>query len=324
VANTSSRTLQLLSLLQTHRFWPGTDLADRLGVSLRTLRRDVERLRELGYPVDAQRGVEGGYQLAPGASLPPLVLDDEEAVALAVGLLAAAQSPIAGTAEASVRALSKVIQVMPKRLRRRIDALGAMTEPAGWGPPVAGFDSDTLTTIAQSCRDSEHIDFGYVSADEVVSQRHVQPHRLVSLGRRWYLVAYDLERSDWRTFRLDRLSAPHPTGSRFAPRQLPADDAATFVRAGISQAPGSVTVAAVVMAPAAAVRSRTGRWATVEEETDASCTVRISTDSLDWAAFGLVSIGADFRVEEPPELVEHLRVWAEHLTRAAGRRAARP
>jgi predicted DNA-binding transcriptional regulator YafY len=318
MANTSSRTLQLLSLLQTHRYWPGEELADRLDVSLRTLRRDVERLRELGYPVDAQRGVDGGYQLAPGASLPPLVLDDEEAVALAVGLLAAAQSPVAGIAESSVRALSKVIQVMPKRLRRRIDALGAMTEQAGWGPLVAAFDSETLTTIAQSCRDGEHIDFGYLRADEVASQRHVEPHRLVSLGRRWYLVAYDLERADWRTFRLDRLSDPHPTGTRFAPRRLPADDAAAFVRAGISQAPRSITASALVLAPAATVRTVIGRWADVEEETDASCRVRIRADSLDWVAFALLATETEFRVEGPPELVDHLRVWAAHLTRATG------
>lgn len=308
----------MLSLLQTHRYWPGAELADRLGVSLRTLRRDVDRLRELGYPVDAQRGVDGGYQLAPGAALPPLVLDDEEAVAIAVGLLAAAQSPVGGIAEASIRALSKVIQVMPKRLRRRIDALGAMTEPAGWGPPGASLQPETLTTVAQACRDEERIEFDYTSADQVASQRRVEPHRLVSLGRNWYLVAYDMERSDWRTFRLDRLSAPRPTGARFDPRQLPTDDAAEFVRAGISGAPRSFTVHAVVAAPAATVRARIGRWATVEEDTDTSCSVRINTDSLDWAALALATTEADFRVQGPPELVEHLQGWAERFARATG------
>jgi predicted DNA-binding transcriptional regulator YafY len=308
----------MLSLLQTHRYWPGAELADRLGVSLRTLRRDVDRLRELGYPVDAQRGIDGGYQLAPGAALPPLVLDDEEAVAIAVGLLAAAQSPVGGTAEASVRALSKVIQVMPKRLRRRIDALGAMTEPAGWGPPGASIHPDTLTTIAQACRDDQRIEFDYSSADHVASQRLVEPHRLVSLGRNWYLVAYDLDRSDWRTFRLDRLTTPRPTGARFAPRPLPTDDAAAFVRAGISAAPRSFTVDAVVAAPAAAVRARIGRWGTIEEDTDTSCRVQINADSLDWAALALAMTETDFRVEGPPEFVEHLRGWAQRFARATG------
>jgi predicted DNA-binding transcriptional regulator YafY len=318
VANTSSRTLRLLSLLQTHRYWPGEELADRLEVSLRTLRRDVERLRELGYPVDAQRGIDGGYQLAPGASLPPLVLDDEEAVALAVGLLAAVQSPVAGTAEASVRALSKVIQVMPKRLRRRIDALGAMTEPAGWAPSDVSIDPDTLTAVAQACRDGERIDFDYTAADQTYSQRRVDPHRLVSLGRHWYLVAYDLARHDWRTFRLDRLSSARPTGAHCPPRQLPADDAVAFVRAGISEAPRSFTVDADIAASAATVRARIGRWATVEERTDASCTVRISTDSLDWAAFALASTQAEFSAQGPPELIAHLRLWADRFSRATG------
>src|SRR4051794_3490607 len=164
MAATSVRMLRLLSLLQTHRYWPGAELAGRLEVSIRTLRRDVDRLRELGYPVDAQRGLDGGYQLAPGASLPPLVLDDEEAVALAVGLMAAASSAVAGTAESSVRALTKVIRVMPPRLRRRVDALRAMTEPAPFAPADAAVDPTTLTTVAQACRDAERLRFDYRSA----------------------------------------------------------------------------------------------------------------------------------------------------------------
>jgi predicted DNA-binding transcriptional regulator YafY len=157
VANTSSRMLRLLSLLQARRHWAGPDLADRLGVSLRTLRRDIERLRDLGYPVDAQRGVDGGYQLAPGAALPPLVLDDEEAVALAVGLLGVAQSPVEGVAEASVRALGKIVQVMPNRLRRQVHALRSATESGTWAPPVESVDAGTLTTVAQACRDAEFL-----------------------------------------------------------------------------------------------------------------------------------------------------------------------
>ncbi|MGH8964439.1 MAG: helix-turn-helix transcriptional regulator, partial [Actinomycetes bacterium] len=235
MANTSSRTLRLLSLLQTHRYWPGAELADRLGVSVRTLRRDIDRLRELGYPVEASRGVDGGYQLAAGAALPPLVLDDEEAVALAVGLQAAAQGGVSGIAETSVRALAKVVQVMPPRLRRRVDALRAMTVPAGFGSSAPEVDADLLTVLAQACRDAERVMFGYTSASGDVTSREVEPLRLVSLGRRWYLVAYDLLRHDWRSFRLDRVvdGGARRTGARFRPRELPAEDAAAFVRSGI-------------------------------------------------------------------------------------------
>src|SRR5215469_2165577 len=223
MADTSSRTLRLLSLLQARRYWPGAELAERLGVSPRTLRRDVDRLRELGYPVEAQRGVEGGYQLAVGAALPPLVVDDEEAVALAVGLQAATQSPVEGIAESSVRALAKVMQVMPVRLRRRAEALTAMTVPASWGS-AAGVPVDpaVLTSVAVACRDSERLRFGYTAADGRETDRHVEPHRLVLLARRWYLVCYDLDRQDWRSFRLDRLAGPSGTGARFRPRELPA------------------------------------------------------------------------------------------------------
>lgn len=316
MANTSSRMLQLLSLLQTHRFWPGIDLADRLGVSLRTLRRDVERLRELGYPVEAQRGVDGGYQLSPGAALPPLVLDDDEAVALAIGLLGVAQSPVAGTAEASLRVLGKVIQVMPKRLRHRVDALRATTEAAVWAAPGTVVDPQILTAVAQACRDNERLEFDYTAADGAPSARRVDPHRLVSLGRNWYLVAYDLDRTDWRSFRLDRLAAPRPTGARFAPRPLPTKDAAAFVRAGIAQIPRPVVVEAVVAAPADDVRRCIGRWAEVEESGERSCRLRVSTESLDWAALILGATEADFRLEGPPELAGHLRAWAERFTRA--------
>src|SRR6187399_1238233 len=219
MANTSSRTLRLLSLLQTHRFWPGAELAGRLGVSARTLRRDVDRLRELGYPVEATRGVDGGYRLAAGAALPPLVVDDDEAVALVVGLQAAAQDAVDGINESAVRVLAKVTQVMPVRLRRRVEALRAMTIPARWSPPDGrGLDAGALTTVALACRDSERLRFGYTAAGGQRTDRHVEPHRLVALGRRWYLVAYDLVRHDWRSFRADRLSAPHGTGARFRPR----------------------------------------------------------------------------------------------------------
>ncbi len=327
MANTSSRALRLLSLLQNHRFWPGTELAERLGVSSRTLRRDIDRLRELGYPVTAHPGVDGGYQLAPGAALPPLVLDDEEAVALAVGLRLATEGDLSGTIpEAAARALAKVTQVMPARLRRRAGAVAAMTESASWDTARAGqaaaINPDVLATAALACRDYERIRFAYGAANGERTERHVEPHRLVALDRRWYLVAYDLTRNDWRSFRLDRvLGVPQQTGARFRPRTLPAADAAEFVRRNVTAAPGAWRVEAVVEAPAAAVRERLGRWAMVTESGPARCTVTITNpENLDWAVIALGVTGADFRVLSPPELAERIADWGARFTRAVASR----
>ncbi len=334
VSDTSARTLRLLSLLQSRRYWPGTELAGRLGVSPRTLRRDVGRLRELGYPIAAQRGVDGGYQLAAGTALPPLVVDDEEAVALAVGLQAAAHGAVEGIAESSVRALAKVIQVMPTRLRRQVEALGAMTVPASWGPagwgssggPGAsgpgtgrpGVDPGLLTTVALACRDGERLRFSYTAADGQQTSRHVEPHRLVSLGRRWYLVGYDLERHGWRSFRLDRLAAPRGTGARFRPRELPAADAAAFVRSGIRNLIAVYEIEVLVQAPAAVVRERIGQWVTVEEIDAGRCRIRTSGDSLDWPTMALGMVGADFQVISPPELADRIRDWGRRFSAAGG------
>ncbi|MFJ4677063.1 MULTISPECIES: helix-turn-helix transcriptional regulator [unclassified Kitasatospora] len=319
MADTSARTLRLLTLLQSHRYWPGGELSARLGVSARTLRRDVDRLRELGYPVEARRGVDGGYQLAAGAALPPLVIDDEEAVALAVGLQAAADGAVEGIAEASVRALAKVVQVMPARLRRRVEALRAVTVPANWrADTTAPIDPDVLTAVALACRDTERLRFGYRAADGTPTERHAEPYGLVRLGRRWYLVAYDLTRQAWRTFRLDRLSAPAATGARFLPRTLPADDAAEFVRAGLQGQPRPHRVEAVVDAPAATVRQKLGAWAETEEVDAGRSRVRMDADALEWPAMALGSLGVDFRVVSPPELSALLAAWGERFTRCTG------
>jgi predicted DNA-binding transcriptional regulator YafY len=340
MANTSSRTLRLLSLLQNHRFWPGAELAGRLGVSPRTLRRDVDRLRELGYPVTAHPGVDGGYQLASGAALPPLVVDDEEAVALAVGLRLATQGAAQDTtaqettgqdstgrdtvdhgtiAEAAARALAKVTQVMPARLRRRAEAVAAMTESATWegAGQATAINPDALASAALACRDAERLRFGYIAADGARTQRHVEPHRLVALDRRWYLVAYDLARNDWRSFRLDRIAdAPQPTGARFRPRTLPAADAAEFVRRNIAAVPGPWPVKAVIAAPAAVVRGRIGRWATVEEDGPGRCLLTMTPDNLDWPVIALGVVGADFQVLSPPELTERIAEWGTRFTQA--------
>lgn len=314
MANTSARMLRLLSLLQTHRYWPGSELADRLAVSERTLRRDIDRLRELGYPVDASRGVAGGYQLQSGAAMPPLLLDDEEAVAIAVGLRFAAGGSVADIEDTSVRALTKVIQVMPPRLRRRVDALQQYTVPSvmNGGPTV---DAAALTAIAQACRDDERLRFRYTRRDGAEAARHVEPHRLVNVGRRWYLVAYDVERGDWRSFRVDRMSSPTPTGARFRQRELPGGDAAEFVRSGLRSIPTRHHVVVNVSAPPATVAATVGPWGTVRSLDDGRAELTMNVDTLDWPTFIVLSVGAEFEVVEPVELTDYVRQAGELLTR---------
>jgi predicted DNA-binding transcriptional regulator YafY len=294
----------------------------------------VDRLRELGYPVSAQPGVDGGYQLAAGAALPPLVLDDDEAVAVAASLRLAATAGVTagGATEATARTLAKLTQVMPARLRRRAEAVAAMTETASWDPARAGqaaIDSGALAVAALACRDAERIRFGYVAASGTRTERHVEPHRLVVLDRRWYLVGYDLTRNDWRSFRLDRLDgAPEPTGARFRPRALPAADAADFVRRNIASAPrpGEWRVEAVVAAPAEAVRERIGRWAAVEEAGPGHCRVTMNTPDNDWPVIALGVAGADFQLLAPPELAGRIADWGARFSRAgqAGNPASAP
>jgi predicted DNA-binding transcriptional regulator YafY len=320
MANTSSRALRLLSLLQNHRYWAGTELAERLGVSPRTVRRDVDRLRELGYPVEAHRGVDGGYQLAAGAALPPLVVDDEEAVAIAVGLQLAAQGAVA---EASARALAKVTQVMPSRLRRRIQAVAAMTELATWDATEALVAADVLAAVAVASRDAERVRFGYTAADGQRTNRHVEPHRLVALDRRWYLVAYDLDRLDWRTFRLDRVGGPvTATGARFRPREIPCGDAAEFVRRNITTGsisiPARYEMVAIVEADAGDVRERIGRWAVVTQHGAGRCrVVMMAVADSDWPLIALAMTRADFEVISPPGVVARLSDWSVRFSRAA-------
>ncbi len=310
--------LRLLSLLQTHRYWPGPELSERLEVSPRTLRRDVDRLRELGYTVDAVRGSAGGYQLRASSSLPPLLLEDEEAVAIAVGLRTAAAGAVAGMDGWSVQALSKVLSLMPPRLRRQMDAVASQTEaPGPWeGAPV--FDAAVLTTLAQACRDSELLRFDYVAREAEVTHRRVEPLRLVSLGRRWYLVAYDRDRMDWRSFRLDRISGPEPTGQRFRPRDLPADDALAFVQQGIRRMPQRHAVRVRLAMDADTLAASVGRWGTVTPAAGGGCVLEMNVDDLDWPVMVLAATGADFTVESPPELAERVAEVGERFSRVAG------
>ncbi|HEX2316030.1 MAG TPA: YafY family protein [Thermomonospora sp.] len=318
MANTSARMLRLLSLLQTHRYWPGGELADRLAVSERTLRRDIDRLRELGYPVRADRGVGGGYQLESGAAMPPLLLDDEEAVAIAVGLGTSAASAVGGVEEVAVRALAKVVQVMPPRLRRRVEALREYTVPAGPGRGGPAVDAVALTVIALGCRDSERLRFGYRARDGRETTRTVEPHRLVSRDRRWYLVAWDIERHDWRTFRVDRLTRPEPTGDRFRQRELPGGDAAAFLRTQIASLRTTTEVVVDVAAPAADVKRVVGGWGEVTGTGDGACRLVMNVDTLDWPVMVLASVDADFTVVRPVELTVRLREVAARFARCAG------
>ncbi|WP_084957037.1 helix-turn-helix transcriptional regulator [Thermoactinospora rubra] len=311
--NSSARLLRLLALLQTYRPWSGAELADRLGVTPRTVRRDVDRLRELGYTVHAVAGV-AGYRLGAGSDLPPLLLDDEEAVAVAVGLRTAAGGGVTGIEESSMRALAKLERVLPSRLRHRVQALQSMTVPmTADGPTV---DPGTLTAIAAACRNHETLRFDYQAHDGDRTTRRAEPYRLVATGRRWYLVAYDLERADWRTFRLDRLTLRTPNGPRFVPRDPPAD-LAGYTSHAISTAPYRYRGRFTVHAPAATVAQRisptTGAVEAVDERT---CTLVCGSNSLDELALWVALIGAPFTVHEPPELAEHIRTLAIRLMEA--------
>jgi len=229
----TARTLALLSLLQTHRYWKGAELAQHLEVSERTVRRDVDRLRQLGYPVDAGPGTDGGYRLAVGTHVPPLLFDDDEAMAIVVGLRSTALAAIDGIEAASVAAMTKLDMILPDRIRRRVEALRSSVDVVRWSAPTSMVSAEALTVLSQGCRDNEEVRFDYQRRDGEESRRLVQPHQLVSAGRRWYLVAWDVRRDDWRSFRVDRMETPSLAGARFAPRALPAEDAATFVMEGI-------------------------------------------------------------------------------------------
>jgi len=319
---TSARLLRLLALLQTRREWSGPELAERLGVSGRTVRRDVERLRDLGYPVRAALGAVGGYRLEAGTAMPPLLLDDDEAVAIALGLRAAAGGAVDGIEESTVRALAKLEQVLPDRLRRRVSALHAATVPIDGPPAGPTVAPETLTVLAAACRDRERLRFSYRAAaggaDDGPRGRLVEPHGLVSAGRRWYLVAWDVDRGDWRTFRVDRLEAPRAVGVRFAPRAAPGGDAAAFVRRSLAASRPAARAVLRVHAPARVLADRfrvTNQE--VEPVDDATCLLRTPVESLEWTALRVAFLELDFEVVEPPELAERLADLAGRLQRAA-------
>jgi predicted DNA-binding transcriptional regulator YafY len=307
----SARLLRLLSLLQTPRDWTGTELAERLEVSTRTVRNDIERLRALGYPVHATRGSVGGYRLEAGATLPPLLLDDDEAIAVAVGLRTAAGGAIGGIEETSLRALSKLEQVLPVRLRRRVNALQAFTVLVPRDEREPTIDPKVLTLLAAACRDHERLRFAYRDREGAATRREAEPYRLVNWGRRWYLVAWDIDRGDWRTFRVDRLVPRLPLGARFTPRPLPDDDLAAYVARGVSAA-WRFRARIVIHARAETIAERIGPWVgTVEPIDESTCVLDAGANSMETMAVYLGMLDADFTVTEPRELVDHVRRLAE-------------
>ncbi|GAB3657522.1 helix-turn-helix transcriptional regulator [Glycomyces tarimensis] len=313
---TSARLLKLLALLQTHHGRSGAELADRLGVTARTVRRDVERLRELGYPVHAVRG-SSGYRLGAGAALPPLLLDDDEAVAVVVGLRTAADGSVTGIEEPSLRALAKLEQVLPSRLRHRVNTLHTAIVRAG-AAPRPQVAPDTLMTIAEACRGRERLRFDYASPRGGRSRRTVEPHRLVSFGSQWYLVAFDIDRDDWRTFRVDRLRPRAPTGPRFAPRRPPDDDIAAYLAHRLSVRAWPCRATVVLHAPAEAMAEQI--WpgmGVIEPIDDRSCLLHVGADTP-WALSWMVTaIDVDFTVADAsPGLTRALRSLAARCERA--------
>jgi predicted DNA-binding transcriptional regulator YafY len=318
---TSARLLRLLSLFQARRDWTGTELAARLGVTTRTVRNDVDRLRELGYPVDARPGVAGGYRLGTGGALPPLLLDDEEAVAVAVGLRTAASGSIAGIEETSVRALAKLQQILPARLRHRVSAFQSATVPTP--SPGPRIDPDVLTVIAGACRDHERLRFDYRAHAGTASRRSVEPYRLVHHRQRWYLVAWDLDRDDWRTFRVDRVEPRSPTGPRFTPRPLPPDaDIAARVARGVGEAVWRYRARVIVHAPAEYVRARLLIPVDVQALGEDRCAFEPGSDHPQLLALYLGLLDADFTIVDSPELVAALGTLVDRYRRAID--ASRP
>ncbi|MGW6424556.1 helix-turn-helix transcriptional regulator [Nocardia sp. NPDC055053] len=317
MTDTAARLLRLLSLLQMPREWPGSELAGRLGVTDRTVRRDVDRLRELGYPVVAAMGATGGYRLTAGSALPPLVLDEDEAVAVAVGLRVAAGQAVAGIEDASVRALTKLEQVLPPKLRRRVRVVGAaVAVRAGTGPAV---DPEVLTALAAAVSNRERLRLRYRDAAGTESRRHVEPVGVAAAGRRWYLVAYDLDRAAWRSFRADRIESPQPTGARIVVRQLPAANATEYV-GGFRTDWGTpeYRVDVTIEAPLRRVAGRLGETVdALVADGDIVCRLtEIRDDDPEWLAVQLMSLGVPFRVHDSPELSIRLRQLAERVANA--------
>ncbi|MDT0447851.1 helix-turn-helix transcriptional regulator [Streptomyces hesseae] len=310
----TARMLRLLSLLQTRRERSGSDLAERLGVTVRTVRRDIDRLRELGYPVDSARGHAGGYRLASGTDLPPLLLDDDEAVAITVALRTAAGG-LAGIEESALRALAKLEQVLPQRLRGQVTALQSSLAGIVWEERGPRADPALLATLAVACRDHEIVTFDYTARHGATTPRRAEPCHLVDSGGLWYLLAHDSGKDDWRLFRLDRITDARPTGRRVPPRPVPGDDPAAFVAGRLSSAPTRYRAVATVHAPAGHVRTR-GLATRLKPIDDATCRVDASDDYLPRIAQTLAGLDTDYTLDADPAVLDHLRRAADRAHRA--------
>lgn len=310
----TGRVLRLLDLLQSRPVWSGTELAERLGVTTRSVRRDVDRLRDLGYPVNAAQGAGGGYQLGAGRRLPPLLLDDDEAVAVAVCLRLAAGGTVEGLGEAAVRTLAELDQVLPGRLRGQVEAIHEATVTLDSTGPIV--DSRTLLTLARAVRETEQVVFDYVGP-RGEGERRVEPYRLVSTGRRWYLMAFDLDRDDWRTFRLDRVHGIRARGWRFRPREAP--DAATFVRRSITRSGYDHVARVRIAAPKREVDERVPpSVGTVTADGPDHCVFEAGGNDLAGMALHIALLPWPFEVLSPPELREVVLAQGRRLLAAVG------
>nr|WP_233163450.1 WYL domain-containing protein [Glycomyces salinus] len=312
---TSARLLELLSLLQVKRDWTSSELAGRLDVSTRTIRADIGKLRSLGYPVDARPGVAGGYRLAAGTAMPPLLLDDDEAVAVAVGLGAVATQRL-GVEETSLTALAKLEQVLPSRLRRRVEAVrAAMSVVPGTGPQL---DLSVLGAVAAAIRGRERLRFGYTKPGGSEEARHTEPQRLVSWGSIWYLLAWDLDRDNWRIFRVDRMVPRAPTGVRFQPHVITEDEVVEYVVGRVVKAAWKYRARVLVHAPAAKVAARLPKPVDIEAVDESTCRVELGSDDPDRLALSMAQLDADIEVIEGEELVAAFDRLATRFHRAAG------
>jgi predicted DNA-binding transcriptional regulator YafY len=316
--DTPGRLLRLLVLLSSRSSWSATELTNRLEVTPRTLRRDVTRLRALGYPIDSATGRYGGYALGAGGRLPPLLLDDDEAIAVSVGLreLSRTADPMLG--EAAVAAMTKLAQVMPSALRERLDTFGEVTVRIGRvgssGPDgEAATDITVLMALAQACRRQARLRFDYRTGDGRAGRRHVEPHRLVSLRSRWYLVAFDIDRDDWRTFRIDRVGPPAETGFRNTPR--PAPDAAALVAEGVAVRAYELQARIrLPVPPEVAAREIPPTVGIVEtKRADAASTVVVIGGDADWIARYLASLPFPFEVLDSDEVRREVELLARRL-----------
>lgn len=321
MSDTTTRALSLLNMLQTHRHWPGSELADRLGVTERTVRRDVERLRDLGYRIESTPGAAGGYRLEAGSAVPPLLLTDEEAVAMAIGLRLAASQRLVSGPDTTLSALAKLEQVLPAPLRRRVNALAETVQPAGLraGAPVS---SEILGELALACRDRERVRFTYTSASGEVTRRRVEPYAVAPADQHWYLLCWDIDKDDWRTFRVDRLDGVEHTRVLFSARDLTTEQVEEFILVARSWVRQPVEAQVVMDLPIETMREWFGQWGQGAEPLGADRTIwpvggadfRETMYGMSW-----LPTGVEYATDLADPAREELREVLERMLRALDR-----